>query len=165
MTWCGIYASVNRISIGSDHGLSPIRRQAIIYTNAGLLSIRPLSTNFNEILIKKYKSFHSQKCIWKYRLRNGSHFVQGEMSLIINLWHILMFISFYKDGLVASSTYSLIIYIYPNANRFLFIHNRPLVSSNDWLAWSVSSLRQDGIITWKHFLFYWPFVRGIHKLL
>ena len=25
---------------------------------------------------KKYKTFHSQKCIWKYRLRNGGHFVQ-----------------------------------------------------------------------------------------
>ena len=28
----------------------------------------------------KYKTFHSWKCIWKYRLRNGGHFVQGEMS-------------------------------------------------------------------------------------
>ena len=28
----------------------------------------------------KYKIFHSWKCIWKYRLRNSGHFVQGEMS-------------------------------------------------------------------------------------
>ena len=28
----------------------------------------------------KYQTFHSQKCIWKYRLRNGGHFVQGEIS-------------------------------------------------------------------------------------
>ena len=28
--WCRIYASVNRVSIGSDNGLSPIQRQAII---------------------------------------------------------------------------------------------------------------------------------------
>ena len=28
--WCRIYASVNEVSIGSDNGLSPIRRQAII---------------------------------------------------------------------------------------------------------------------------------------
>ena len=27
---CRIYASVNRVNIGSDNGLSPIRRQAII---------------------------------------------------------------------------------------------------------------------------------------
>ena len=24
-----------------------------------------------------YKALHSRKCIWKYRLRNGAHFVQG----------------------------------------------------------------------------------------
>ena len=37
--------------IGSDNGLSPERRQAIIWTNAGILLIGPLGTNFNEILI------------------------------------------------------------------------------------------------------------------
>ena len=37
--------------IGSDNGLSPGRRQAIIRTNAGILLIRPLGTNFSEILI------------------------------------------------------------------------------------------------------------------
>ena len=39
-------------SIGSDNGLSPDRRQAIIWTNAGILLIRPLGTNFNEMLIE-----------------------------------------------------------------------------------------------------------------
>ena len=47
-----IYASVNQVSIGSDNGLSPIRRQAIIWTSAWLLSIGPSGTNFSEILIK-----------------------------------------------------------------------------------------------------------------
>ena len=37
--------------IGSDNGLSPDRRQAIIWTNAGKLLIGPLGTNFNENLI------------------------------------------------------------------------------------------------------------------
>ena len=36
--------------IGSDNGLSPGRRQAIIWTNDGILSIGPLGTNFSEIL-------------------------------------------------------------------------------------------------------------------
>ena len=36
--------------IGSDNGLSPGRRQAIIWTNAGILLIRTLGTNFSEIL-------------------------------------------------------------------------------------------------------------------
>ena len=28
----------------------------------------------------KIKYFHSRKCVWTCRLRNGGHFVQGEMS-------------------------------------------------------------------------------------
>ena len=35
------YASMNWVRIGLDNGLSPIRRQAIIWTNAGLLCIGP----------------------------------------------------------------------------------------------------------------------------
>ena len=38
--------------IGSNNGLSPERRQAIIWNNAGILLIGPLGTNFSEILIK-----------------------------------------------------------------------------------------------------------------
>ena len=38
--------------IGSDNGLSSGRRQAIIWTNAGILLIGPLGTNFSEILIE-----------------------------------------------------------------------------------------------------------------
>ena len=38
--------------IGSDNGLSPDWRQAIIWTSAGLLLIGPLGTNFSEILIE-----------------------------------------------------------------------------------------------------------------
>ena len=35
-----------------DNGLSPGRRGAIIWTNAGILLIGPLGTNFSEILIE-----------------------------------------------------------------------------------------------------------------
>ena len=38
--------------IGSDNGLSPGRCQAIIRTNAGVLLIRPLGTNFSEFLVE-----------------------------------------------------------------------------------------------------------------
>ena len=41
--------------IGSDNGLSPDRRQAIIWTNAGILLIGPLRTNFSEMLIEILK--------------------------------------------------------------------------------------------------------------
>ena len=40
----------NLTIIGSDNGLLPGRRQAIIWTNAGILLIRTLGTNFIEIL-------------------------------------------------------------------------------------------------------------------
>ena len=43
---------VNKLTIiTSDNGLSPGRRQAIIWTNAGILLIGPWGTNFSEILI------------------------------------------------------------------------------------------------------------------
>ena len=38
--------------IGSDNDLSPGRRQALIWTNAGITVIGPLGTNFSEILIE-----------------------------------------------------------------------------------------------------------------
>ena len=44
----------NLTIIGSDYGLSPDRRQAIIWTNAGILLIGPMGTNFSEILIEIY---------------------------------------------------------------------------------------------------------------
>ena len=60
--------------IGSDNGLSPGRRQAIIWTIAGIFLIGPLgktSVKFEP----KYKTFLSWKCVWKCRLENGGHFV------------------------------------------------------------------------------------------
>ena len=42
----------NLAIIGSDNGLSPSRRQAIIWTNAGILLNGPLETNFSEISIE-----------------------------------------------------------------------------------------------------------------
>ena len=39
-------------SICSDNGLSPGRRQAIIRTNAGILLIKPLGTNFSKFLVE-----------------------------------------------------------------------------------------------------------------
>ena len=43
---------MNLVSIGSDNFLSPIRRQAITWTNTGLFLIGPIERNFSEIRIK-----------------------------------------------------------------------------------------------------------------
>ena len=52
--WC-IYIYISKlIIIGSDNGLSPNRHQAIIRTNAGILLIERLGTNFSGILIKMH---------------------------------------------------------------------------------------------------------------
>ena len=57
--------------IGSDNGLSPGRRQAIIWTNAGILLIWPLVTNFNEIpteiYIFSFKKMHLKMSSAKWR--------------------------------------------------------------------------------------------------
>ena len=42
----------NLTTIDSDNGLSPGRRQAIVWTNVGILLIEPLGTNFSDILIE-----------------------------------------------------------------------------------------------------------------
>ena len=55
LTHCGRVTNkcVSKLTtIGLDNGLSPDRRQAIIWTNAGILLTRPLGTNFSEILIE-----------------------------------------------------------------------------------------------------------------
>ena len=62
----------------SDNGLAPSRRQAIICTNARILSIGPLGTNSSEILVG-IQTFSSKKMHLKCRLRNGVHFVSASM--------------------------------------------------------------------------------------
>ena len=49
--------------IGSDNGLSPDRRQAIIWTNAGLLLIGPLGKNFSEILVEILAFSFKKMCL------------------------------------------------------------------------------------------------------
>ena len=57
--------------IVSDNGLSPDLCQAIIWTNAGILSIGPVGTNFSEILLKFHtfspKKMHLKRSSAKWR--------------------------------------------------------------------------------------------------
>ena len=66
------YVCVSNLTIiVSDNGLSPGRRQAIIWTNAGILLIGPLGTNFSEILIGiqtfSFKKIHLKMSSAKWR--------------------------------------------------------------------------------------------------
>ena len=63
---------VSKLSIiGSDNGLSPGQRQAIIWTYAGILLIGPLGTNFSEILIESitfsFKKMHLKMSSGKWQ--------------------------------------------------------------------------------------------------
>ena len=62
-------------TIGSNNGLSPGRRQVIIWTNAWIFLIGPLGTNFSEILIEihifSFKKVHlkmSSRKWWSFSL-------------------------------------------------------------------------------------------------
>ena len=66
------YICVNRLTIiGPDNGLSPGRRQAIIWTNDGILSIRTVATNFDKILSEihtfSFKKMHLKMSSAKWR--------------------------------------------------------------------------------------------------
>ena len=53
----------NPTIIGPDNGLSPRRRQAIIWTNAEILSIGLLGTKFNDILIEILRVSFKKMCL------------------------------------------------------------------------------------------------------
>ena len=84
--------------IVSGNGLSPVGRQAVTLTNAGLLSIGPLGTNFSEIWIKmqnfSFMKMHSKMSFAKWRpfclgLNVLSHPRCGLLTLRLeyNGWH------------------------------------------------------------------------------
>ena len=64
------YICVSKLTIiGSDNGLAPRRRQAIIWTNDGVLLIGPLGTNFSEITmeIHAFSKMHLKMSSEKWR--------------------------------------------------------------------------------------------------
>ena len=86
-----MFASANRVSIGSDNGLSPILRQAIIWASTRLLLIESLGTNFSEIWVKiqnfSFKKMHFENVVSERaailsrgRLVNCTH--QGQLALM-----------------------------------------------------------------------------------
>ena len=92
--------SVNWVSIGSDNGLSPDRHQAIFWTNAGILFIRPLGTNISESWFKisnfSFMKMYSKTSSVKWRpfcpggnwLRNGRFHKDSSILFDANtIWH------------------------------------------------------------------------------
>ena len=79
--------------IGSDNGLSPSRRQAIIWTNAGILLIGHLRTTFSEILIEIH-TFSFKKIDFKMESGNWRPSCLGLNVLIFTLMNFY----FYDKG-------------------------------------------------------------------
>ena len=75
--------------IGSDNGLSPERRQAIIWTNAGILIIGPLRTNFSEIL-SEIHTFSLKKIRLKMSSAKYCSFRLGLNVLRVEFTHTLL---------------------------------------------------------------------------
>ena len=102
--------------IGSDNGLSPGQRQAIMWTNAEILLIGPWGTNFSEISIEIYtfsfKKMHLKMLFGKWRPFCCSINVLNQGPIICclcsQLW--MLFVSFgWSNGLWPVSAKPLII--------------------------------------------------------
>ena len=95
--WClAKHIWVDKLTIiGSDNSLSHGRRQAIIWTKDGILLIRPLGTNFNEILIKihifSFKKMHLKMSSgnWRPQLCLGLNVL-----ILISHDHLMTMMSF-----------------------------------------------------------------------
>ena len=88
----------NTTIIGADNGLSPDRRQAIIWTHAGILLIGPLGTKFSEILIVT-PTFSFKRVRWKMVAILSRPQCVKRCECTRNLWD-------YIDGLVQESSIS-----------------------------------------------------------
>ena len=74
----------NLTTNASDNGLSPGRNQASIWTNAGIVLIGPLGTNFNEILVE-VDTFSFRKRHLKMSSGNVGHFVLNAGLLAVSM--------------------------------------------------------------------------------
>ena len=75
----------NLTIIGSDSGLSPGGRQAIIWTNDGILSIGPWRNKFQWHFYHKFKHFHSRKMEFKISSATWHPFCLGLNVLMLPL--------------------------------------------------------------------------------
>ena len=98
LTHCGrvTHICVSKLTIiVSDNGLSPRRRQAIIWTNAGILLIGPWGTKFSDILVGifrvSFKKMHLKGSSAKWRPfclgLNVLNTSQANVALATNIWH------------------------------------------------------------------------------
>ena len=120
--------------IGSDNGLSPGRRQAIIWTNAGILLIWPFGTNFSEFSID-IQTFSFMKMYLQVSSAKWRPFCLG-LNVLIYVNQTLIF------GLEVKIW---------SGKHFVTIHFQAAILHRNFHTCHMS--------TDMHKLFYWPFVR------
>ena len=107
--------------IGSDNGFAPGRRQAIIWTNAGIFLIGPLRTKFNEILIEIHafslKKIHLKRSSvkwWPFCL--GPNVLKGFCTMDqqqatarrSKVWYVYIFYGMYTFPLISHCQFDFI---------------------------------------------------------
>ena len=84
-----MHICISKLTIlGPNNGLSPGRRHAIIWTNAGILLICTLATNFSDIF-SKINTVSSRKCISKCRLEKGAILSWPQCTCIKNALYLV----------------------------------------------------------------------------
>ena len=101
--------------IGSDNGLSPDRRQAIIWTNAGILLIGPLGTYFSEILTG-IQTFSFRKMHLKMSSAKWRPFCLGFNVLTTK-----------SDILISKSRWLSLVQNYTGFSKWVLTHRKPKV--------------------------------------
>ena len=77
-------------NIGSDNGLSPRRRQAIIWTNAAILLIRPLGTNVREKINSNVHIFMQENAFENIVWERVAILSQPQYVIIPSIWTMLL---------------------------------------------------------------------------
>ena len=163
--------------IVSDNGLSLSQLQAIIWTNAGILSIQTLRTNFGE-LSSEIHTFSFTKKHFKMLSAKWCQFCLGLNVLKVILPNIeYIYVgkaARYKIGCVFPGQHqrphlSVLERLPLNLQSMVgevsallydILSSKPGVHLN-FSSMGVCISTHDGVIKWKHFPRYWPFVWGM----
>ena len=150
--------------IGSVNDLAPERRLAIIWTNGGILSIGPLGTNFNEILIKIH-TFSPKKMPLKTSSAKRRPFCLGlnvsNMSCHLKYYYIVTLIIYDDQAYIAKKIASA---LWPSTTtmltqRWYMNHNEQYIhhgtscsrqvgrSESGWNSWSHIKLIHCSVVT------------------
>ena len=146
--------------IGSDNGLSPGQRQAIIWTNAGILVIEPLGTKFSEIIIeihissfkKMFLKISSGKwqpfCLGLNVLTNSGAeariFQDNSTSQeICTLFTFLLAVALGQSNAYPSALKNMDKCINIIHKKWLYIHNKTKKNKTMWMFHGIYSLHKD----------------------